>query len=171
MTAHLWPLLRLKADSEDELIEKYRQVYIETYVKNADGEEVFIYDWHGIRVRFHAKTFDHAFSESPDYRFGSGYHDKFSQKRARCILWIKEVLAATNGTIECINQNRRDSRNRLKQRRVLVVVEEKYVVVLQVDRNQELEFVTAFPADEGYIRKIKKQGTLAEIKKPQSYGD
>ena len=171
MPAHLWPLLRLKADSEAELKEKYRQIYIETYVKSALGEEIFIYDWHGVRVRFHAKTFDHAFFFFFDYRFGDGYHDKFSKKRARCILWIKEVLSASRGTIECINQMRRDSRNRLRKRRVLIVVEEKYVVVLQATRHNDLEFVTAYPASEGYIRKIRRDGTVSEIKKPQSYGD
>lgn len=174
MTNHLWPYLRLKADSEDELKALYRKVYIETYVRDASGKEIKLYDWHGTRVHFNVNTFDHAFSESTDYRFGDGKHDlPFSKRRARCILWIKEVLSVSAGTIERYNQTRRDTRGRKKQRRVLLVVEERYVVVLQVrDQDRELEFITAFPGDKGYIRKIKKESGWAETKKsPSLNGD
>ena len=37
MTDSLWPKLRLKANSEDELIAAYRQVYIDTYVFDEQG--------------------------------------------------------------------------------------------------------------------------------------
>lgn len=174
MTQHLWPFLRLKADTDEELKEQYRKIYLETYVQDAEGRAIEICDWQGTRVHFNARTFDHAFSESSDYRFGSGDHDvPFSKRRARCVLWIKEVLAASNGTIERWNQTRKDSRGKSKQRRVLIVVEEKYVVVLQVrDKDRELEFITAFMADESYIRKIKSEGGWAETKKsPSLNGD
>jgi hypothetical protein len=163
--------LRLKANSDNELKALYRKVYIENYVKDADGKEIELYDWHGIRVHFNADAFDHAFSESSDYRFGDGNHDlPFSKRRARCILWIKEVLTVSAGTIERYNQTRKDTRGRPRQRRVLLVVEERYIIVLQVrDKDRELEFITAFPGDEGYIRKIKKEGGWVETKKmPQS---
>jgi hypothetical protein len=174
VTQHLWPFLRFKANTEEDLKEKYRKVYLETYVRNAQGHAIKIYDWHGRRVHFHAGSFDHAFSESSDYRFGGGVHDlPFSKRRARCILWIKEVLSASRGTIECRQQLRRDSRGRPKKRRVLIVVEEKYVVVLQVrDKGQDLEFVTAFIADRGYLRKIQNEGGWIETKKcPSLNGD
>jgi len=174
LTNHLWPYLRLKADSEDELKELYRKVYIENYVKDADGKEIELYDWHGTRVHFNANIFDHAFSESSDYRFGDGKHDlPFSKRRARCILWIKEVLSLSAGTIERYNQTRKDTRGRPRQRRVLLVVEERYIIVLQVrDKDRELEFITAFPGDEGYIRKIRKEGGWVETKKcPSLNGD
>jgi hypothetical protein len=56
---------------------------------------------------------------------------------------------------------------------VLLVVEETYVVVLQVrDKDRELEFVTAFLADLGYIRKILNEGGWVETKKsPSLNGD
>ena len=170
MTKHLWPLLRLTADSEEEVKELYRKVFIETYVRDADGNEIKLYDWNGVRVHFNARSFDHAFSESSDYRFGTGDHDvPFSKRRARCILWIKEVLAVTAGTVERWNQTRRDSRGRSRQRRVLLVVEEQYVIVLQVrNKDQELEFITAFVANEGYIRDMKTKSGWAETKMPQS---
>jgi len=174
VTDHLWPLLRLSADTDAALKEKYRKVYLETYVRATDGKKMEIYDWHGWRIHFHAGSFDHAFSESSDYRFGGGFHDlPFSKRRARCILWIKEALAATRGTIECRQQLRRDSRGRYRKRRVLLVVEERYVVVLQKrDKNNALEFVTAFVADKAYVRKIARDGGWVETKKsPSLNGD
>lgn len=57
----------------------------------------------------------------------------------------------------------------MKKRRVLLVVEEKYVVVLDVrDNHREYDFISAFPADEGYLKKIRKESHLLETKKPQS---
>ncbi|MBU3901720.1 MAG: hypothetical protein ABIK91_00680 [Pseudomonadota bacterium] len=170
MTEHLWPFLRLRAATDEALVEAYRRVYIETYVRTSDGKGVELFDWMGNRVLFHPRTFDHAFSESTDYRFGGGSHDvPFSKKRARCILWIKEVLAASKGYIERRHQYRKDSRGRSKKRRVLIVVEERYVVVLEEREEQKvLEFITAFPANESYLKKIRQESGLMEIKKPQS---
>lgn len=176
MTEHLWPLLRLKAASNEELIQQYRQVYLETYVGLPDEPPIVVRNWHGERVLFHAPTFDHAFTESGNYRLSAGVHDRFSLPRARRILWIREVLGATAGTIERRLQRRPDSRGRLRKRRSLLVVEERYLVVLQettgAAREQApLEFVTAFPADASYIATLRQETALAEIKKPQSSGD
>jgi len=169
MTEHLWPYLRLKADTDEALFEAYRQVYIESYVRNSDGKEVDIFDWMGNRVLFNPRTFDHAFSESTDYRFSNCDHDvPFSKKRARCVLWIKEVLTASKGTIERRSEYRKDSRGRLKKRRVLILVEDSYVVVLEEREPKLLEFITAFPADQNYLGKIRQRSGLLEIKKPQS---
>ena len=174
MSEHLWPLLRLRADSEQELIEKYRQVFIENYIRSADGKEIKIYDWHGNRVKFHEKMFDHAFSESSDYRFKPGFHDKpFSEKRARSILWIKEVLSASKGSVDRLHQIRSDNRGRPKKRRTLIVIEERYVVVLEESCKQgELLFITAFPADAQYLVKIRRESAYMETKKsPSLNGD
>lgn len=173
MAEHLWPLLRLKADTDEELKEAYRKVFIETYVKKNDGSHIVIVDWDGKRVHFNPKNFDHAFSESSDYRFGYGDHDiPLSMKRARRILWIKEVLVASKGTIERRHQSRKDSRNRImKKRRDFIVVEEKYIVVLEERQNHEdFDFITAFTADSNYLEKIRRDTVLVETKKekPQS---
>jgi hypothetical protein len=173
MTEHIWPLLRLDANNEEELVEAYRRVYIENYVKTADGKNIELYDWHGNRIIFRAVAFDHAFSESTDYRFGRGIHDiAFSKKRARFMLWIKEVLSATKGNIERRHQSRKDSRGRLKKRRILIVIEEQYVVVLEERKcPKEFEFITAFLADKQYLHKIRKESSLMEIKNPSLNGD
>ncbi len=170
MADHLWPLLELETNSAEELREAYRKIFIETYVQTAEGEPIEICDWNGIRVHFNPKNFEHAFSESTDYRFGLGEHDiPVSIKRVCRILWIKEVLAASKGTIERWNQMRKDSRNRMKKRRVLLVVEERYLVVLEeTAKTGQLEFVSAFPASSVYLEKIKKESVWIETKKPQS---
>lgn len=169
MSKHLWPQLRLKANTEEELKEKYRTVYIEKYVRKNNGQKIEIYDWQGNRIIFGPHFFEHAFSESSDYRRKKEHNIPFSKKRARRILWIEEVLSATKGTIERRHQRRKDSRGRLKIRRTLIVLEEKYVVVLEQRKKPcILSFVTAFPADSDYIEKIRRESELHEIKKPQS---
>ena len=104
------------------------------------------------------------------YRFGHGEHDiPFSLGRAQRIMWIKEVLAATKGTIERRHQLRKDSRGRQKKRRTLLVIEEQYCVVLEETKTMGvLDFVTAFKADKSYLEKIQRKSALIETKKPQS---
>ncbi len=173
MTTHLWPLLRFTGSSSDEIKEKYREIFLQTYVRASNGNQIIIKDWNGNRIHFVSGIFDHAFSEASDYRFGCGIHDvPFSLNRARRILWIKEVLSASAGTIERWGQMRKDSRGKLSKRRVLVVVEEKYVVVLEeTEKGKELHFISAFPADVSYLGNIRRKGALIEIKNPSLNGD
>ena len=118
--------------------------------------------------------FDHAFSESSDYRFKPGFHDKpLSKKRARRVLWIKEVLSASKGSIDRLHQVKSDNRGRPKKRRALIVIEESYIVVLEESRKRgELFFITAFPADAQYLTKIRRESSYMETKKsPSLNGD
>ncbi len=164
----LWPQLRLKADTEEELIEKYRQVYLETYVEDEFGRKRTFTDWCGATYQFGVHAFEHAFTESTDYRTSAGIHDGgFSKRRARRILWIKEVLALTAGTIQRYSQTRQTDRGRTAKRRTLVVVEERYVVVFNdpQKRGGHHQFVTAFPADRNYLVKIKRESFLVETRK------
>lgn len=172
MSEHLWPLLRLQADTDEELKEAYRQVYLQTYVRNVDGQKIEISDWQGKRIFFnaHPNFFEHAFTEHNNYRSSYGVHsDKLDKRRARCLLWIKEVLRGEVGTIERRHQTRKDDRGRLRKRRSLIVVEERYVVVLEERKGGDgLDFISAFPANEGYIKNLRAESTLMETKKPQS---
>lgn len=172
MSDHFWPFLRLKADSDDELKEAYRQVYLENYVQASDGQRIEISDWLGNNIHFngHPNFFEHAFTEHKNYRSSYGVHSpKLDKRRARCVLWIKEVLRGEVGTIERRHQTRKDNRGRPRKRRSLIVVEEKYVVVLEErDGGDGLDFISAFPADEGYLKKLRRESFLVETKKPQS---
>jgi hypothetical protein len=162
-------MLRLHADSEEELKEKYKQVYIETYIRTASGEEIEIRDWDGARVRFSVRDFEHAFTDNPNFRFGAGVHTfSLSKQRARRVLWIREVLTASAGTIEKRIEYRQTSRGR-RRRVVLHVVEESYVVVLGDRAEGDKQFITAFHAGKNYREKVLRKTALVEPKKkPQS---
>ncbi|WP_020675078.1 hypothetical protein [Geopsychrobacter electrodiphilus] len=176
MSEHLWPLLRLKSESDAGLKEEYYKKYLETYVRNSDGEAIQIYDWNQNRIFFnsHFNSFEHAFTENKNYRYSYGVHSKeLCKNRARRMLWIKEVLKGEIGTIERRQEFRKDNRGRMKKRRTLVVLEERYVVVLEErDGRDGYDFVSAIPADEPYLSRMRKTSTLLETKKsPSLNGD
>lgn len=84
MSEHLWPLLRLKADSDEELKESYRQAYLQNYVCSVEGRRIELTDWMGNRVHFnaHRNFFEHAFTEHKNYRSSYGVHsDKLDKRR------------------------------------------------------------------------------------------
>lgn len=163
----LWPQLRLKADSEAELMELYRKVYLETYVYDEQGNRRIFTDWAGCSYQFSPFAFEHAFTESDNYRTSAGVHHKFSLKRARRILWIKEVLALSAGTVQRFAQSRSNDRGNQVKRRTFVVVEERYVVVFDDPKSvgKPYEFVTAFPADQAYLDNLKRRSFLVETKR------
>lgn len=169
LSESLWPKLRLKADSEAELIDAYRQVYLITYVYDQNGKQRIFTDWSGAKIIFAAGAFDHAFSKAKNYRYGTCVHDGgFDHERARRILWIAEVLLASAGTIQRYSQIKKDSRGREKKRRTYVVVDECYVVVFDdpTSADKPYRFVTAIPASRSYIEtEIKQKAFLAETKK------
>lgn len=169
MPESLWPQLRLEADSEEELIEKYRQVYLDTYVYDEQGNKKTFADWNGASITFSAGAFDHAFSKAKNHRFGTGVHDGgFAPERARRILWIAEALKASAGTIQRYAQTVTNSRGEEKKRRTYVVVEESYVIVLDDPRKEgdSYKFVTAIPANESYIKsEIRQRAFLVETKR------
>lgn len=168
MTESLWPQLRLEAETEEELIEKYRRVYLDTYVHDERGNPRVFQDWSGCEYVFSERAFDHAFSESNNYRTDAGIHHKYSKKRLRRMLWIREVLAHSAGSIKRYSQLRKTDRGRQAKRRTLVVVEERYVVVFDDPRTAGMphHFVTAFPADPSYIDRIHRESFLAESRPP-----
>lgn len=168
-----WPLCVLEFDDAFALRDAYFAIYQSEYV-NAE-----VRDWAGRRVRFHAPTFEHAFSEAANYRLSAGIHDAgFSLRRARRIRWIKWTLEGNGVEIEVLAQTRQDSRGRLQRRRTVVVLDSRYVVVLEpcTDEGYAFTFVTAFPADQAYLDKIRRGGQVIERRRPkkkmpQSYGD
>ncbi|AQQ69185.1 hypothetical protein Mag101_17270 [Microbulbifer agarilyticus] len=171
MGESLWPQLRLEAESLAELAERYREVYLKTYVKDEEGNQRTFTDWNGYTYRFAARQFDHAFSKASNYRAGTGVHDGgWCRKRLRRILWIREVLALSAGTVQRYSQVRQNMRGKNVKRRTLVVLEEKYVVVFDDPKKpgQPFHFVTAFPADETYLSKVIRQKSChLETKKAQ----
>jgi hypothetical protein len=65
--------------------------------------QALVRDWAGRRVVFHAPSFEHAFSESSNYRLSAGVHDiPYSADRLRRIHWIKLALTAEGINLEVI---------------------------------------------------------------------
>jgi hypothetical protein len=97
--------------------------------------------------------------------------------RAKRIYWIKKALAAEDVNVDVIGQTRQDSRGRPRRRRTLVVLENRYVVVLQLSQREgyDFEFVTAFVASVAYLQEIRRGCNVVEKRrpkiKPQSCGD
>lgn len=168
MSEKVWSLLRLKADTEEELMEKYREVYINEYVNQE------IYDFRGNRVIFPYKQFDHAFTESKDYRNSQGIHTHFSKKRARYILWMKKVLMKDTGNIDYRFECRSEARTKKGKRvitRIYAVIEEKYIVVLD-KKEDALYFITGVPHDINSFKRMSERSILLDQEKiPSSLGD
>ena len=60
---------------------------------------------------------------------------------------------------------RTDNRGRAKRRRTLIVVQKCYVVVLEMQQSPpdfSYDFITAFSADDDYLRKIRGAGPTTE---------
>lgn len=171
MSTHLWPFLILDGSDIKERKEACKKIFLTNYVRDEQGNRIIITNWEGKTVHFNEHIFEHAFSESSNYRFSNGIHNKpLSERRAARILWIKEVLLASGCTIEVYGHIQPDSRGRARKRRVFLVTEEKYVVILEIRNNGEYDFISAYPADDNYINEKKrtKAWKLLEIKKPQS---
>ncbi|MDO8441999.1 MAG: hypothetical protein Q7S97_12510 [Polaromonas sp.] len=154
-----WALCVLQIDDEVKLQNAYRQIYLDEYVRAE------VRDWAGRRVRFHGPSFGHAFSEASNYRLSAGVHDvPLSLARLQRIRWIKLALTGEGVRIEVLAQTRQDSRGRMKRRRSLIVLDNRYVVVLEPseDEGYEFVFITAFPADQSYLDRIRRGANVVE---------
>ena len=120
------PLLELPDENA------YRKHFQKQYLPPA-----VIRTFDGIHVRFFERNFDHAFyCESVR---GSGKKDKLSQQRSQRMDWISVVLQDRNADLY-----RRIMSNRTI-RRIALIPSERYVVVIQVDKNgKRANFVTAY---------------------------
>lgn len=158
---NIWELLRFSG-SKDEIIAKYKQYYIDEYVK----QEIF--DFKGNKIVFPYSQFEHAFSESSNYKQSGGVHDiPFSEKRARYMPWIKHTLLVDSSKIEYTFEYRTEVRTKKGQSvitRTYTILESRYVVVVDKKKNT-YHFITAYIADETYIKKILSRTTLLEKKK------
>ena len=138
------PLLHL------EKVEDYRRYYISNYC----CEKIFTFD--SIRVRFRSEQFAHAFYESSAK---NGWKDGFSWERAKRINWIKETLENPKAD----SYQGRDKRNNsYDNNRRISVVYENFVVIIDITKKGAVTeplmttFVTAYPADQYAMEKIRK---------------
>ena len=131
---------------EDEL----RQIWHDEYCT----QSIFTFD--GIRVHFYDDNFDHAFYESSTRNYQNkskenGYKDCLSAVRLEKMLWIKDVLMDKDAELYCGYDKKTAS---YKKSTRVSVVKCDYVVVIQIFKEKQAKFITAYVADNS-ITKIR----------------
>jgi len=120
--------------------EEYKQHFIDNYCDDNGPAQTF----DGIQVYFYSDMFEHAFFESSDRR---GSKDVFSTKRAERIDWIKAVLQ--DASAELYEGYDSKNKNYDNSRRVAIITEDDYVVIIRFTKGIQAKFVTAYVADSG----------------------
>lgn len=173
MTAHLWKLLRLKPQ-DGNLWKAYQQIFLETYVRDREGNEPLFTDWRGRGIKFGAGSFKHAFTRNPNFRQGLDHENELDLRRAERVLWIREVLNVSAGTVTLYREQFTEN-NKPKRRRLFYVIEEAYVVIFNEppDSTEPLQFVSAYPTDDrNYQQEIKrKNGALIDQRRSKLLKD
>ena len=136
-------LLVVKNYTEADLRKIWTEEYCRKLIKTHDG----------IRVHFYDSNFDHAFFES-SVRNGSSNKPKskdiFSPRRAARMMWIKDVLADKDAKMYVGYDSKVKGYSQTKR---VSVVKGDYVVVIQIYKENDARFITAFVADNS-INKI-----------------
>lgn len=136
-------LLVVKNYTEADLRKIWTEEYCRKLIKTHDG----------IRVHFYDSNFDHAFFESSVRNGGSNKpksKDIFSPRRAARMMWIKDVLADKDAKMYVGYDSKVKGYSQTKR---VSVVKGDYVVVIQIYKENEARFITAFVADNS-INKI-----------------
>jgi hypothetical protein len=132
-----------------ETFAEYKLHYERQYCRS----KIFTFD--NIWVRFRSAQFAHAFYESSAK---DGFKDCFAWERAKRMDWIKETLINPNADLY---QGRDKRNNSYNQDRRISVVYEGFVVIIDITKKGVQKdpvgatFVTAYPADDYAIKKIK----------------
>ena len=130
-------LMVVKDYSEADLRKIWSEEYCRKIIKTHDG----------IRVHFYDSNFNHAFYES-SVRNGSRNKpkskDEFSYRRAARMMWIKEVLADKEAKMYVGYDSKTKGYSRSKR---VSVVKGDYVVVIQLYKDDQARFITAYVAD------------------------
>lgn len=130
-------LLVVKDHTEADFRKMWTEEYCRKVIKTHDG----------IRVHFYDSNFNHTFFES-SVRNGGGNKPKskdiFSYRRAARMMWIKYVLADKTAKMYVGYDNTIKGYSKTKR---VSVVKGNYVVVIQIYKDTEARFITAFVAD------------------------
>lgn len=122
----------------EEDVSFYKKIYKKYYCKKP------IVTFDGIKVRFFASNFEHAFFESTNRQRKD--KSKFSYKRANRIYWIKWILQSPHAELY-VGYNSKIKKVQ-RNRRVALCIEE-FVVVIELHKKdfKRAKFVTAYLAD------------------------
>lgn len=103
-----------------------------------------------MRVYFPRSSFEHLFYESSRRR--KAHKDTFSRRRSEKIDWI---AAALNDRDAEVYHGWDNKKKRVYPKRLVLVTQGNYVVIIRKLSNEEASIVTAFPATQSAIRKIR----------------
>ncbi|MGL4990063.1 MAG: hypothetical protein ACRC57_02685 [Sarcina sp.] len=93
-------------------------------------------------MKFYEDMFEHAFYESSNKR---GNKDIFSNKRAERIDWIEHVLKDSSAELYMGYDNKKKRND--NSRRVAIINEDNYVVIIRIIKDKNAKFITAYVAD------------------------
>ncbi|MHB8804611.1 MAG: hypothetical protein ACYC7C_05165 [Coriobacteriia bacterium] len=167
-----WEYLRIDEDDADLLKAKYKEEYRLRYVEDEDGAPRDWRDWRTVLCRFDIRTFDHAFSASDDYKLGLPHTDELCLERAIRMAWIGEALRGdvpmyVRHTSREIKRPTGSRKRRRVTRRVLLIPDERYMVVMTINANGALDFVTAYcPENDGWNRAMGEGGLVDRKNNP-----
>lgn len=140
--------------AKDYTEEEFREMWRSNYCRQV------IYTFDGIRVRFYDSHFDHTFYESSDRRQAN--KDVLSPRHLSRILWIKDALEDPETEIHVGYLSKSHSKS---GKRRVTLVKGNYVVVIQLYKEKEANFITAFVGDEETIKKVKSDPLWPGTKK------
>lgn len=136
-------LLKFKNLTDIEVNNKCRNLFLNNYIEDANGNRVIIKTNNNERVIFHEHNYDHAFSHKNKNYDKCNLNSKkrlFSYQRARRLFWIKETVTGNN-----INAVRKD----IKQDVYFYDPNEKYVIILKKLKSGDLQFITHYCVKHG----------------------
>jgi len=134
---------------------KCKELFIENYIKDVNGNRIVINTTNNERVIFHEYNYDHAFSHKNKNYDKYNLNTKkrlFSYQRARRLFWIKETVTGNNN-----NAVRKD----IKQDVYFYDPKEKYVIIFKKLKSGDLQFITHYC--------VKNEISLKNIEKKVLY--
>ena len=142
-----------------ESIQEYKDHFINKYCKKP------ISTFDGLQVKFYDDQFEHAFYESSNKK---GNKDIFSSKRAERIDWIEDVLKDESAELYMGYDSKNKTNN--SSRRVAIINEDDYVVIVQLIKDTRAKFITAYVADSPTTANLIRQGEKWPKKKTTDSG-
>ena len=125
---------KIKNKTEQE----YRDIFESEY---CDWQNNPVITFDGISVKFFPNQFDHAFTESDDWR--SGDKSIFSYNRAERISWIRDALEDSTADLRIgWDKHTKSYDNTLR----VAIVKKCYVVIIKIQNRTTAKFRTAFEA-------------------------
>lgn len=145
-------LISLAAIPDEDLRDFALPIYLKELVRAS------ILDHAGKEISFYDNAFEHAFYDKLPGRY-SKRRDVACPERIERIRWIAPIIGGKIPETECWNVPSPTGR-RHPSNRAYICWSRPYIVRLEPKMNGQYKFVTAYPADTGYLRRTIRGGGL-----------